>query len=579
MMATVLRRCPLKKKWLQSLPVITAAVLFLLIYGIRILNPLYDAWLYSGNDLTQHYLGYLLYKGSNWSFPIIGKTDRIFWPRGVSVTYTDSIPLLSFVLKLFRGILPAHFQLFGIFGFVSFCLMGYFSARLLRHTITNAWFVLVGSVFFVLAPVYLYRLFMHTALSSEWLILWGLCLGLDCMESRRDPRALRKRFLEALLLGFLASSIHIYLLVMVTLSVFSAMLLLFFSGRGMRERLRVLLWWILYLFVCVTTIYLFGAFYTNRDSLAAPGLGNYTFNLNGFFNPMGWSRFLPDLSYYGAGAVNYAGLGVLLLFACAIPLGSLSAIRRRRTGAAVEEAAGQRDRMSLAFLLLTGILSFLLSQSPVIAFDGTHYLTLSLPEWLTGAWSIVRDTERFIWTVIYILMFAAMTAFWHGIHRSRTAVLLLALLLAVQVTDISGQIAERHNRFTAPMEHTAYDDATLDALVATGNFSHISFTSNRTENLSLMYTMAEYSLQHDLTLNMFYVAHDARLSDAIDMALEELESGPRDDTIYVFKEQGDEELMQTYASSLHYYAFDQGYVGVTQKISGLSEVCPSAETR
>jgi len=444
--------------------------------------------------------------------------------------------------------------------------MGYFSARLLRHTISNAWFVLAGSVFFVLAPVYLYRLFMHTALSSEWLILWGLCLGLDCMESRQDPRALRKRLLEALLLGFLASSIHIYLLVMVTLSVFSAMLLLFFSGRGMRERLRILLWWILYLFVCVTTIYLFGAFYTNRDSLAAPGLGNYTFNLNGFFNPMGWSRFLPDLPYYGAGAVNYVGLGVLLLFAAAIVL----CIPR-------EQKKEQPDRMAPSFLVLTGIFSFLLSQSPVIAFDETHYITLSLPEWLTNAWSVVRDTERFIWTVIFILMFAAMTAVFRNIRSGRAAVLVLALLLAVQVTDISGPILERHHRFTAPMEHTAYDDATLDALVATGNYAHISFTSNRTENLNLMYTMAEYSLRHDLTINMFYVAHDARLSDAIDMVLEELESGPRDDTIYVFKEEGDEELMQTYAGKLHYYAFDQGYVGVTQKIAGLSEVCPSAE--
>jgi hypothetical protein len=68
------------------------------------------------------------------------------------------------------------------------------------------------------------------------------------------------------------------------------------------------------------------------------------------------------------------------------------------------------------------------------------------------------------------------------------------------------------------------------------------------------------------------VAHDARLNDAIDMVLEELENGPRDDTIYIFKEQGDGALMQTYASKLHYYAFDQGYVGVTQEISDLQEV-------
>lgn len=555
----------------NTAPVICAAILFILIYGVRVLNPAYDDWLYSGNDLTQHYLGYQFYLKSDWGFPVIGKTEDLCWPRGISVIYTDSIPLVSFFCKLFRSVLPEHFQLFGIYSLLNFCLMAFFGARLLKCFIQDNRYVLAGSIFFTMAPVFLNRLFLHTSLSSEWLILWGLYIGIRLTGNRSNPSALHRLCAELLLLGFTASSIHIYLLVMVTISVFSASLVLFVKSHGWKEHLYVLFMWILYLFVCVATIYLFGAFETNRDSVTAGGLGEYTFNLNGFFNPMGWSRFLPDLSYYGAGAVTYIGLGVILLFIFAAAAAILNLFRNRLKTADSSLQTGRMEKPVRIYLLLTAVLSFLISQSPVIALDGEHYLILTLPQWFTDLWSVVRDTERFIWTVIYILMFVSLVLVWNLSRKKTFPRILICILLAVQVVDISGQLETRHETFTAEVTHEPYQDNTLETLVSSGSYLHICFTSNRTENLQLMYTIGEFSIRHDLTMNMFYTAHNARITDAVDNAAEELDS-PREDTLYIFKAEGDEALMAEHASQLHYYQFDQGYVGVVNADSSLTEV-------
>lgn len=49
-------------------------IMFIAIYGVRILNPMYTDWLMNGEDLTQHYLGWKAYRESDWHFPI-GMTD------------------------------------------------------------------------------------------------------------------------------------------------------------------------------------------------------------------------------------------------------------------------------------------------------------------------------------------------------------------------------------------------------------------------------------------------------------------------------------------------------------------------
>ena len=75
-------------------------IAFLLIYGIKILNPQYTDWLLMGGDPSQHYLGWEFYRRSDWFFPL-GLTDQLAYPLKTSVIYTDSIPLFAVFFKLF----------------------------------------------------------------------------------------------------------------------------------------------------------------------------------------------------------------------------------------------------------------------------------------------------------------------------------------------------------------------------------------------------------------------------------------------------------------------------------------------
>lgn len=75
------------------------AILFMLIYGVKILNPTYEDWLFEGGDLTQHYLGWIFYRRSDWHFPL-GLIDNILGNIKISVMYTDSLPLFAIFFKL-----------------------------------------------------------------------------------------------------------------------------------------------------------------------------------------------------------------------------------------------------------------------------------------------------------------------------------------------------------------------------------------------------------------------------------------------------------------------------------------------
>ena len=48
---------------------IIGMILFVAVYGYRIIDVTYDDWLYVGGDLSQHYLGWMYYRKSPWKFP------------------------------------------------------------------------------------------------------------------------------------------------------------------------------------------------------------------------------------------------------------------------------------------------------------------------------------------------------------------------------------------------------------------------------------------------------------------------------------------------------------------------------
>lgn len=85
-------------KWYFLIGALIGAVLFVLIYGFGVLNVTNDAWLLTGKDLQQHYIGWKYYRDAAWTFPI-GLHDGLTHPYMVSVLYTTRFHYLPFSLK------------------------------------------------------------------------------------------------------------------------------------------------------------------------------------------------------------------------------------------------------------------------------------------------------------------------------------------------------------------------------------------------------------------------------------------------------------------------------------------------
>ena len=119
---------------------IIGAIVFLSIYGVRVLDFTYDTWLLNSYqteslwDLSQHYIGWLFFRKSPWHFPL-GVFDGLY-DGGMSIAYTDSIPLFAIIFKILSPLLPETFQYFGLFQLLCYVLMGGF-ASLIIHKFSN----------------------------------------------------------------------------------------------------------------------------------------------------------------------------------------------------------------------------------------------------------------------------------------------------------------------------------------------------------------------------------------------------------------------------------------------------------
>ena len=289
-------------------------IAFLLIYGIKILNPQYTDWLLMGGDPSQHYLGWEFYRRSDWFFPL-GLTDQLAYPLKTSVIYTDSIPLFAVFFKLFRHILPAQFQYFGIWGLLCFILQGYYAARILSERISYRIAVLIGSVSFILSPIMIFRMYYHTALAAHWLILLAIYFF---TKHEKEYMGILKPVMQWGILGILTGSIHMYFVPMCGAILLGYILCSVWKAK--KISIKFMYPGISFSAGLVLTVYLLGGFSSGVD-VGTNNLGLFSFNLNAFFNPMSYSSILKNTSlwnwpFYTQGQYEgfaYLGLGIILL--------------------------------------------------------------------------------------------------------------------------------------------------------------------------------------------------------------------------------------------------------------------------
>ncbi|MCR5687291.1 MAG: DUF6311 domain-containing protein, partial [Lachnospiraceae bacterium] len=189
---------------LFAISALIGAICFIGVYGHRVLDFTNTGWLFdNSHDLRQHYIAWCRYRSDPWHFPI-GLIDSLSYPHSMSVIYTDSIPLFAVIFKLMSAYLPQDFQYFGLFGIMSFALMGGFTSILLRRFTDIDGVCIAGSVFYVLSAPVIQRMYYHTALGAQFIIAAALVLWVydDLIGSDR------RRIFYWGLMGFLCVAIH-----------------------------------------------------------------------------------------------------------------------------------------------------------------------------------------------------------------------------------------------------------------------------------------------------------------------------------------------------------------------------------
>lgn len=485
---------------LRLLPALLGAAagmaVFMWVYGTAPLHVSWDNWILGGYDeldVQQHYAGWLLFRNSHWSFPL-GMADTVAVPDGTAISYTDSLPWVSIFLKLLRGLLPATFQWFGLYILGCFALQGAAGGLLCARGLTGraqaAVTGLLGGGVFACLPTLWERAFRHTALASQWLFLFALYVYLESRDALRRTGRVPKRRWWLVVLAFAAVGIHPYFLppVMVCALLWCVDRVRLGGGRG-----GAVADFAAALVAALVGGVLCGAIGT-ESGLSRDGYGEFSMNLNALFNPYSrgqytWSRLLPVLpqqtnQYDG---FNYLGLGVLALLALALVLSVIAAFRRPQE---VKSWWKRNWPVAAGCALLT---LFAVSNR---VWWGTIGFTVPLPGWLLDLCGIFRASGRMFYLP------AACLVVW-GVYTLRGACrrlpgatacscVALAVLLAVQMWELSVVAAEKRNYFTAAMAQPTENVAChpMTAGIGAGRSALLAAGEVREDRLRLLAILA-----------------------------------------------------------------------------------------
>lgn len=350
--------------------------------GCALLDPQAIGWLLAG-DWAQHYSGWELFCDTPWTWPP-GKMPELLYPVGSSIVYTDSLPLFAIPLKAISGLLPRPFQYIGPWMLLNCILQGLFAAMLVRARSRSVICILAGSLLFLLVPLFLRRL-VHETLMAQWVILAALWLYFERAQHR-------SRAALWFLLVAITALVHPYLAVMV-IAIQAANLIGALAARDMFSIRRSGLE--LACSACVATLfwYLSGAFIIPPEyGGGGVPFGRYSFNLLGFFNPMGYSVLFPDISVFPDQYEGFAYFGFGIIVLCAF------GIAQRFFGTRQRDNGDWKAISIVAFVLL------LFAASTVVTI-GTLVL-VNVPS-TNPILCIFRSSGRFVWVPFYLIVLAA----------------------------------------------------------------------------------------------------------------------------------------------------------------------------
>ena len=529
------------------------ALVFLILYGVRVLDPTCVDWILNNPspDPAQHYLGWVFYRRSGWHLPYLGANYSAIYPYRTSILYTDSIPLLAVLGKLLGGVLPARFQYLGLWGLFCYAMQGGLAQALIARIggvrlgdTAKGWTSVLGAGVLVLFPALNIRMFAHTALAANWLVLLALWLWL-CAERSENRPTTAKLCLWWGILGLLCAGIHLYYLPMVGMVLVAACVQRALEKRGPAA---VVLPVAGFCGAALAELFVLGAFAAN--------FAGYS---NGYLSGADLANlFVPGLGASWEQEI-YAGLGTTI--AVVLALAGLL-VQHKQAGAFFR----RHKNVVIAALVLL-VLDAIAAMGNTVTFAGRTLFTVPIPQVLMDFWAMFSSCARLAWLAGMLLAVAAcglVLRFWQG----AAAAVLLALCAAAQGF---GQRAELAKRFAAYHDAAYYENTTQltdpawEQLAASGQFTHLAFASFDFEH-DEFWDLAAFAADHGWTSNSFYMGHmDGNLA-AVTLAGEMNALAP--DTLYAFV---DEDALARNDFALHYYRLDGVLLGSVEPIDGLTE--------
>ena len=409
------------KNYVLTVCTILGLLFILIIFGVKNLDPLNSDWVrFGGGDNFQHYIGWRFFRESPWTKHFLF-LQNLNYPQGTSVIVTDSNPLLCVFFKLFKSILPAEFQFNGLWIFLNYGLIGFFSGLIGWKMSKNVFFTIILSLFSIFNPVVLQRTAIHDTLTAHWLVLYSIYSAVNWRSSHN--------WIGWAAIVILGMMIHVYFIPMVG---FILMLQMIWMINNKQKWVKIILPLISFSISFIGMYYFAGYNYILPQSST---YGELSMNLNSFINPDGTSILLNDrvtfpLQYEG---YNYLGLGFILLII-------ITAVFIRKS-----------DFRRLIIFTVPCLLYLLLSLSNVITWDQKIMFEIPLPEKWKEILSIFRSSGRLAWPFFYLLLFTSGRIIYGRLReRNREEKLLwcvLIICMSLQFVDLSGFMKSYRDRF------------------------------------------------------------------------------------------------------------------------------------
>ena len=399
-------------------------------------------WLHDGDESALNQLSWFFFKNDIWRFPL-GSNPNYGGELGNSIVFTDLVPILALFFKLLKSLIPGNFQYFSFWYLICFYLQLFFSFKILKKFTNSVSFSLIGSLFFLITPIFIYRIDYHAGLSGQWILLFTLYLGLT--------HKIDKSQLLWIFLVTLSSLIFLYFTAVIIV-VYSALRIFNFYFKK-ENLIKVIKDFFIIGSVLLLTLYIAGFFEIRVADSLNLGFGKYKLNLLSIFDPINssknvsWSWFLPDIKLPVGDEIegfNYFGLGqwAMYLFALIIFLN-----KNYKTNL----FSITNNKEIKIFILISFLITFW-SLSNQISFGSHVLLNIPLNKYIFAAFSIFGATGRLFWIVNYFLLILSIIIIYQC-FKEKNSLLIITLFLVIQISDISAGLKNSIKAFT-PREET-----------------------------------------------------------------------------------------------------------------------------